>query len=145
MKYAGLIGAGLGFVAFGPIGAILGFAIGSYVQKKGGRKGPHTQGTDFTLSLLVLSAAVIKADGRIEKSELDYVKQFFMKQFGASHIDERMQLLADIIKQDYSLRQVAIQIRMNTTHATRLQMVQYLFGISQADGQVHPPNSRCCC
>ena len=138
MKYAGLIGAGLGFVAFGPIGAIIGFGIGSFVQKRGARKGPQTAGGDFTMSMLVLSAAVIKADGRIEKSELDYVKQFFIKQFGPTHIDERMQLLADIIKKDYSLRQVSLQIKLNTTHATRLQMIQYLFGISQADGHVHP-------
>ena len=51
VKYAGLIGAGLGFVAFGPIGAIIGFGIGSFVQKRGARKGPQTAGGDFTRSM----------------------------------------------------------------------------------------------
>ncbi|MCK7532506.1 MAG: hypothetical protein MZV63_16490 [Marinilabiliales bacterium] len=34
------------------------------------------------MSLLVLVAAVMKADGKVVKSELDYVKQFFVRQFG---------------------------------------------------------------
>ena len=32
---------------------------------------------DFNVTLLVLSAAVMKADGNVKRSELDYVKHFF--------------------------------------------------------------------
>lgn len=139
IKYGGLIGAGLGFWLFGgPIGAILGFAIGSYIQGRSGSKSISTHGSDFTMSLLILSAAVIKADGRIEKTELDFVRDFFNKQFGTTHTSERMRVLEGILKQEFSLRPVCIQIKDHTSHPTRIQMIQYLFGISYADGHVHP-------
>ena len=40
------------------------------------------------MSLLVLVAAVMKADGKVVKSELDYVKQFFVRQFGQESAKE---------------------------------------------------------
>ena len=46
-------------------------------QRPGGRnKGRSTRAGDFALSMVVLSAAVMQADERVLKSELDYVKQF---------------------------------------------------------------------
>jgi DnaJ like chaperone protein len=36
----------------------------------------------FEISLLILSSVVIKADGKVLKSELDYVKKFFTNTFG---------------------------------------------------------------
>ena len=40
-----------------------------------------TRAGDFALSMVVLSAAVMQADERVLKSELDYVKQFFRTNF----------------------------------------------------------------
>ncbi len=42
----------------------------------------QTQTGDFNISLLVLTAAVMKADGVVKRSELDYVKQYYYSNFG---------------------------------------------------------------
>ena len=78
------ITGGLGWAFFGPIGGILGFVVGSLfdqgIQTPGTSQyqpgQPTTQG-GYVMSLLVLVAAVMKADGKILKSELEYTKQFF--------------------------------------------------------------------
>ncbi len=135
----GSIGWSLG----GPIGAILAYSLASmsdgnsqtYRQAYQNRA---TQPGDFGATLLILFAAVMKADGVQSKSELDYVKKFFIAQFGTKHAHERMQLFKEILKQDYSTAQVCTQIKSNMDHAARLQLMHILFGLSQADGHVHP-------
>lgn len=140
MKFGKWIGGGLGWVTGGPIGALLGFVIGSMVDNiKVSKVAPgQTTTNDFMVSLLVLTSAVMKADGRILKAELDFVKRFFLNQFGEAQARQYIQLLRDILKQDVPLRDVATQIRQYMEHPARLQLLHYLYGISQADGEVHP-------
>lgn len=146
-KFGKWIGGGLGWVLGGPIGGIIGYAVGSYIDKAqddfdatrgtGGRStGSITTAGDFGISLLVLSAAVMNADGKVLKSELEFVKQFFVKQFGAEKTVEFMRIFKEILKKDVPLRQVCEQIRTNMSHPMRLQLLHYLFGISKSDGHV---------
>ena len=76
-KFGKWIGAGLGAFAGGPIGAIIGFTIGSIFDggQEAVRRGTtgYSSGTTtggYVMSLLVLAAAVMKADGKVLKSEL---------------------------------------------------------------------------
>ena len=144
-KYAKWIGGGLGWALGGPIGAIVGFAVGSMVgQTPGADSGSyrdtvhrhHTTASDFTKSLLVLSAAVMKADGKVLKSELDYVKKFLVRQFNEQYASELLLVLREVLKQDISLGPVCDQIRFHMEHPMRLQLLHYLFGIAGADGHV---------
>ena len=96
-----------------------------------------TQRGDFVASLLVLTAAVMKADKKIMKSELDYVKQFFLKQFGETQTDQQMLMLREILKQEIPLRDVCMQIKQNMDYAARLQLIHFLFGVASADNQVN--------
>ncbi len=142
-KFGKWIGGGLGWTFAGPIGAILGFAIGSMfdnaqvIQTENGRPfRSQTRAGDFGVSLLILSAAVMKADGKVLKSELNYLRQFFTRQFGAADTAEKMQLFKEILKQRVDIQQVCVQIRDNMTLHSRLQLIHFLFGISKADGHV---------
>jgi len=142
-KYAKWIGGGMGWVLGGPIGALLGFAIGSMIDTSsavnpytGGAQGRRTTTNDFVISMLVLSAAVMKADGTVKKSELDYVKAFFARQFGARKAQEQMLVLRELLKQPFDLVSVCNQIRDNMPHPMRLQMMHYLLGIAAADGSI---------
>jgi DnaJ like chaperone protein len=148
IKFGKWLGGGLGWVlGGGPLGAVLGFALGSMfdaasvtVQKSGPDNfkqpiAPHAG--DFAVSLLVLSAAVMKSDGRTLKSELDYIKRFLTAQFGEEHAQQQLLLLKEILKQEIPLRDVCIQIKQYMPHSERLQLIHYLFGISKADGHVH--------
>jgi len=138
------LGGGLGFVMGGPIGALLGFLVGSMIDsttvttaKYTSQPRRTTQG-DFGMSLLVLVAAVMKADGIVVKSELDYVKQFFVKQFGQESAKEAILMLKDIIKQEIPVRDVCIQISSNMDYSSRLQLLHLLFNVSLADATIHP-------
>src|SRR6185295_18580849 len=93
---------------------------------------------DFSAALLVLCAAVMNADKRLMKSELEFVRQFFTRQFGAEVAKQRMLLLREILKQPIPLAEVCMQIRQNIDSSSRLQLLHLLFGIAAADGDVNP-------
>lgn len=138
-SFAKWLGGGLGFVLGGPIGGLLGFFIGSFVdaadvvtyKQVNGRTTPG----DFGMSLLVLIAAVMKADGKVLKSELDYVQRFFVAQFGAESAREASVMLRDLLKRDIPLRDVCTQIRGNMDYPSRLQLIHILYNISAADSR----------
>lgn len=143
-KFGKWIGATLGWATGGPIGAIIGFAIGSALDNvtsvtvQGGSSKDHRQTApgDFSAALLVLSAAVMKADGKVLKSELEYVRVFFARQFGERHAQQQLLLLREILKQEIPLREVCAQVRQFMNMSARLQLLHYLFGIAKADGHV---------
>lgn len=143
------IGGALGWALGGPLGALFGFALGSMFDVT--EKSPEVRDSsreytsyrrqtthdDFAMSLLALSAAVMKADGKSTKSELNYIKSFFKGQFGEANTRQAMSLLKDLLKRDIPVKQVAEQIRYNMEHPLRLQLLHYLFNIAKADGHIH--------
>ncbi len=135
-KFGKWIGGGLGWAFAGPIGAIIGFAIGSYIDESQSKSVEGSQGGDFDVSLLVLAAAVIKADKKVSQHELEYVKRFFTQNFGEAHAQQRMEMLQEILNQDIPLQDVCDQIRGNMNYYGRLQLLHFLFGIAKADGEV---------
>ena len=96
-----------------------------------------TRSGDFAVSLLVLSAAVMKADDKVLKSELDFVKSFLKNNFGPAQADQLTLMLRETLSQSIDTRGVAEQIRLQMDHAKRLLLLQYLFGIAKADGHIH--------
>ena len=141
-----LIWGGLGWVVAGPIGAILGYAYGSMNsetnigQFSSGHQSGYANKTrhgDFVISVLVLLAKVMKADGKLLRSELDYVKNFLKQQFGVQQTRELMKVFKEILDQDYPLRDVCRQIQRSMDHPSRLELIHILYGLSAADGDVH--------
>ena len=139
-----ILWGGLGWVLGGPIGAIVGYSLAgitgqsmnSYGSSYQRRQYPQTQPGDFIVCLLVLFGAVMKADNKMLKSELNFVKKFLSKQFSQNEVRNFMILFKDIIKQDYPLRDVCKQIVRSMDHPSRLELVHILFGLSNSDGQI---------
>lgn len=150
-KFGKWIGAGLGAFAGGPIGAIFGFVVGSlfdngtevfqsgtqtgYSAPRSGYSGRTTTG-GYVMSLLVLVAAVMKADGKVLKSELDFVKRFLVQNFGEASATEAVRMLRDLLQQTIPVNEVCRQIKQNMNYSARLQLLHFLFGIAQADGVI---------
>ena len=140
IKFGKWLGGGLGWALGGHLGGIIGFALGSAFdgsETLNTENNQRTSNADFAMSLLVLSAAVMKSDGKMLKSELDFVKDFFTKQFGRENAAQQILMLKEILKKEIPLFDVCNQIKQHMPHAQRIQIVHYLFGISQADGNVH--------
>ena len=114
---------GLGFTLGGPLGALAGFFLGSFFDEAEiissqpvnttGRKAQITQG-DYMFSLLVLVTAVLKADGKILRSELDYVKEFLVRNFGPEGAKQALVILKDLTQQNIPVTDVCNQIRKFT-------------------------------
>lgn len=143
VKLGKWIGGGLGWAFGGPIGGLLGFFIGSFFDAATSVKTVrinntgHTQRGDFILTVLVLSAAVMKADKVVKKSELDFVKKFLLTNFGEEQTRESLLVLKDLLEKDIPLDEVCQQIKYNMNNALKLQVIHYLYGIAASDGEIH--------
>ncbi|MCR4565372.1 MAG: TerB family tellurite resistance protein [Bacteroidales bacterium] len=150
MGTAKWIGGVLGWVIFGPIGGLLGYWVGSMFESDADAADSRTgsgrrnyrggysqteQRNSFLVSLLVLSAAIIKADGKKRQSELDYVRNFIRQNFGDSAVDEAMRMLNRFVSQDVNIYQVGPQIAQYMNYSQRLQLLHYLSQIANADGE----------
>ena len=168
MSSAKWIGGFLGWVAWGPIGALIGYLLGKAVDKyidashqlPGGEstyerqyrqqnQGQYRQQTQnqsrrytadeqrnsFFVSLLVLSSAVIKADGKTLQSEVDCVRNFFRQNFGEQAAQQAIQILQQLDSQQVNIYSVGDQIAANMNYSQRMQLLQYLVQIAMADGE----------
>ena len=151
----------LGWVTWGPIGAILGYVSGAAIERSienvkqisgagtsdsgqySSQRGSYSgtrgysaseQRNSFLVSLLVLSSAVIKADGKTLQSEIDVVKDFIRRNFGESAVSESVRMLQRILSQEVNIYSVGGQIAANMNYSQRLQLFHYLTQIARADG-----------
>lgn len=143
----------LGWAQFGPLGGLLGYFLGRAISpdrigkteyRIGGdgqvhHRGPfRNNGTqdDINVALLVLIAAVMRADGEVKKAELDYVKKFLLNNYGEELGKQYLGILRDLVKPDTNIDLIGIcqQIKVNTDYTTRYHMVDFLFGLASSDG-----------
>jgi len=141
------LGVGLGWTFGGPIGGVLGFVLGSFIdefsqgeiidfQRQAKTKSTTSSG-DFEISLLVLAAIVIKTDGGIDRRELEFVRTSFISMYGKERANRAFKLFKGIIKdKNINTRQVCLQINKHMNHASRLQLLHFLFNVAKADGSV---------
>lgn len=143
-KFGKWIGAGLGFAMYGPLGALFGVFIGSMfdnikVVDLNNTSGDAAQSSgrgDFMFSLTVLATAIMNADGKITRTELDYIKSFLKKNFGEEATMEALSMMKELKDKDIPLADVCNQIRNNMAIASRTQMLYFLFGLAKSDGTV---------
>ncbi len=150
-RWAKWLFGGLGWALGGPVGALIGVAVGSAIQK-GSEDGAKQQAEkqqsrryrdtgskeDVTTALLILIASIMKSDNIAKRSELDYVKRFLLKNYDEEKSLEMLHILREVMKQDYDVQAVCRQIQMNTSYTTRYHMVDFLFGLAQADDEFNP-------
>lgn len=144
---------GLGFVLGGPIGTVIGFVIGSFVDavadgiqalpsgsestgpQAGKSSSKHVTEGDISVSLLVLIACVMKADGRVLKSEVNYIKPFLLKTYGEEGGKEALQILKRLLEQDIDVVAVSRQIAQYVNYSTRLEIIHLLLDLANSDGE----------
>jgi DnaJ like chaperone protein len=137
MGYGKWISGAIGWAVAGPIGGILGFTLASVLESGKFTSGKaNEQRNSFLVSLLVLSSAVMKADGKVLKSELDFVKAFLIRSFGKDAASEALIYLRDLLEKDVDVNSVGSQIASNMDYEARIQLLHFLTGIARADGKV---------
>jgi DnaJ like chaperone protein len=136
----------IGWALGGPLGGLVGYLLGSLfegdqsgaqrVYTTGGGFSANEQRNSFLVSLLVLSAAVMKSDGKVLRSELEYVKDFIRRNFGEAALPQALQILKAALEKDINLPEICAQIKLHMDQPQRLQLFHYLVGIANADGHV---------
>ena len=142
MGFGKWIAGALGWAMFGPIGGILGYYFASRVEKLAesvevyGEDQSWNQGqrNSFLMSLLVLSAAVIKADCKTTSQELSTLRSFFARNFGPQAGNEAEEIVKDLLSKDFNLYEVCGQIRSCMDYSQRLQLYHYLVSLGACDG-----------
>lgn len=136
-----------------------GSADASQWQQRQERAYQHTQGTQyeqqmyegqrnsFLFSLLVLASYIIRADGRVMHSEMQTVRQFLRLNFGEEAVVEGDEILRKLFEHQKqvgpmafrtTIRSACTQIAQHMDYAQRLQLLNFLVVIAQADGRVAP-------
>lgn len=153
----------LGWVVLGPLGGILAFLIGSFIESAssgtttgGSRQSSFEQQQEeanqqqgdrnsFLLSMLVMAAYIIKADGRVMHSEMELVRNFLRQNFGAEAAQQGNDIMLKLFDEEKRQGRIAFRrtIRQSCQEAARymdysgrLQLLNFLVMIAQADGVV---------
>lgn len=156
------IGGIVGWMTGGAFGALAGFALGHMFDKgldsvsdesnSGERSFSDVYGqpddggrNNFLFALLVLMAYIIRADGKVMHSEMEFVRNFLRNNFGEGAVAQGEQILIKLFNEQKrqgtanfrnTVRQCCQQIAMNMQYAERLQLLSFLSAISKADGRV---------
>lgn len=144
------------------MGALAGYAIGSMFENKdednysGGGYGGRTtyeslgygQRNSFLFSLLVMASYIIKADGKVMHSEMEFVRRFLRANFGEQAVNEGNQILLNLFEQrkkmdannpmafKNTIYECGVQIKQNLGYEERLQMLNFLAQIAKSDGNI---------
>ncbi len=136
----------IGFAVFKFPGAIVGYLLGSFFENMSVSTSSESDSSfssgqgfrvDFSESFLVLTAAVLRADGTVTRNELDFVKELYKQNFGIEKTKADMLMLRDILQQQRIGWEIACQgIKQNMIQGERVKLIHYLFGIAKADGDL---------
>lgn len=138
-----IVGA-LGWAMFGPIGGILGYYFTSKFEQLSEAAAAFQNSTirnqeqrnSFLVSLLVLSAAVVKADGKTTSQEIATLRSFFATNFGPQAASEAENIVKELISKDFNIHEVCDQVRANMNYSQRLQLFQFLVSLGACDGLI---------
>ena len=158
----------LGFITTGsPLGALAGYALGAILDNtindlsEGKRVFTYDnndtarqqnyqqqgQRNSFLFSLLALASYVIRADGKVMHSEMEFVRQMLRSNFGDAAAVQGNEILLKLFEKQKDMgyegyRQLVweccAQIAGNMTYEQRLQLLAFLAEIAKADGNTHP-------
>lgn len=155
------IGGILGFMTMGPLGGLAGFALGSLLDDNNGlfgrtyekgqaeaEKYNEGQRNSFLFSMLVMASYIIRADGRIMHSEMEFVRRFLRVNFGEEAVSQGEHILLNLFEQrkqmdrqnpmafKQTIQDCGAQMAANLSYEQRLQLLDFLVNIAKSDGNV---------
>jgi DnaJ like chaperone protein len=124
-----------------------GYSSQTYQQARRRQQNSQGQRNSFLFSMLVLASYIIKADGKVMHSEMELVRNVLRQNFGEVAreqgndilnrlFDEQKRVGAQQFRQ--TVMQCCQQMGREMDYAQRLQLLNFLVLIAQADGRVDP-------
>ena len=103
------------------------------------------QRNSFLFSLLALASYIIRADGKIMHSEMEMLRAFLRTNFGEAAVTQGEEIVLKLFEQQKqmgadrfraTIRSSCAQIARHMSYSQRLQLLNFLVMIAQADGIV---------
>ena len=122
-------------------------AFGRARQQASASRANQGQRNSFLFSMLVLASYIIKADGKVMHSEMELVRNVLRQNFSDVASKQGDDILRKLFEEQKrvgvasfknTVMQCCGQIARNMDYAQRLQLLNFLVLISQADGRVDP-------
>jgi len=88
-------------------------------------------------SLTKLSWLIIKADESISQSELYTFRDYMLQNFGSEAAANAIEIMQELQYQRVSSREATVVINAKLNYAERMQILQFLFQLAAADGEMH--------
>lgn len=148
----------IGWWLAGPLGGLFGYAAGKLYNAAKQQQAaapppipPYARASrpatsharyGFMASLVALTAAMMRVDGRVQKSELEVAKKFFRAQFGVDIARSALAAIRDILDEEIPVDAVCAQVRANMNYSQRMALLHYLFGLAHADGVLQTAEER---
>ncbi|WP_019528694.1 co-chaperone DjlA [Dasania marina] len=143
-----IIGAVLGFTVAGPFGALLGLMAGHFFDRGLGQ----AMGFDYQANrvqqqqlffdtVFKVMGHLAKADGHISKEEVSQAEQLMTRLgLSAEHRQQAIELFQQGAKPEFNLQQSIAQFveKGGRSHNLPALLLEFLFTIAMADGELHP-------
>ena len=135
-----IIGGTAGFALGGPIGAIIGIMIGGSFDRKSvfiknKRINSQQKQNIFALSIIILSAKIAKADGKVTKDEIYAFKEKF--KIPENEMEQVGKIFNEAKKTKYGYEQIATQVGelFSDNKILLEELLNNLFYIAESDGE----------
>ncbi|MGN1263730.1 MAG: TerB family tellurite resistance protein [Prevotella sp.] len=169
MGYGKWIGGLWGFASGGALGALAGFILGAaydmivkglssdensrerisydnFSENQTADRASESRSRDnFLFVLMVLSAHVIKADGKVMHSEMECMRRFLRMNFGVQAVAEGEAIILKLFERrkqigeyawEHTIDECCREIAATMTEEVRLQLIHYLVELAKADGSL---------
>lgn len=136
-----IIGGAAGLALGGPIGALIGLSLGAAVDAGVETIKPSAEATrqiTFTIGVIALAAKMAKADGVVTRAEVDAFKQVFRV---PAHEMKNVGKVFDLARQHtagYEAYAKQLASLLHDRKPVLIDLLEGLFFIAKADGEVHP-------
>lgn len=145
---------------FGPFGIIIALIVAPILRgliaqphippgtarQAGYRTGPYSTGNPYqqysqqrsipSAPLIAIFAAIMQADGRVMRSELNLVRDILTQNYDPHEVREALLLLRDMLKNPPPLDPYLDSIRYSLSPSSKIMLLQLCLSIAGADGLV---------
>ncbi len=144
-----ILGGAAGFAVGGPLGALAGAVAGHAFDRMRAEDGEDetaapdlARQTTFAIAVIVLSAKMAKADGRVTRDEIDAFKEVF--HIAPDEVDNVGRLFNQARRDSHGFEPYARQVErmFRNNPAVLEELLGGLFHIARADGVAHPAEVR---
>ncbi len=139
------IGAGVGFLFGGPLGAIFGAMTGNFFDASsqgqtstGSPHNDHERSLNFITHLVGILISIAKADGRVTTHEIKVIERAFVSfGFKGEDLNFIRGLINQTVRVNLDLQAVCYEFKQYSSYEERLSLLRIVYMVAFADKEFH--------